>query len=102
MKTSRPVAGSAGDLLPSIFIQLIQVIPDKEVLAARRAAKRHRASTDAEFDSLAADFALHKNLDKPRRHEGTEKSVKGGTKRAPSLVETLKTFILLCVSVPLW
>lgn len=59
---SRSVAGTAGNLLPCIFIHFVEIILDRKVLAAHRAAQRHCASADAEFDSLAADLALHNTL----------------------------------------
>jgi hypothetical protein len=59
---SRPVAGTAGNLLPGLFVHFVEIILDREVLAARRAAQRYCASADVEFDSLAADLALHNTL----------------------------------------
>ena len=58
------VAGTAGDLLPRFFIQFIQILLDREFLAARRAAHGHFLSTDLEHHFLTADLALHRNLDK--------------------------------------
>jgi hypothetical protein len=59
---SRPVAGTAGNLLPRLFVHFVDIILNRKVLATRRAAQRHCASADAEFDSLAADLALHNTL----------------------------------------
>lgn len=59
---SRPVAGTEGNLLPHLFVHFIDIILDRKVLAARRAAQRHCASADSEFDTLAADLALHNAL----------------------------------------
>jgi hypothetical protein len=58
-----PVAGPAGDRLPRIRINVIDILFDQKDFAARRAAEGNRFSADAEFDFFAADLALHK---KPR------------------------------------
>lgn len=57
--TLRPVAGAAGDPLPGLLVYLVGVLLDRKFLAARRAAKYHIASTDAELDFLLANLALH-------------------------------------------
>jgi hypothetical protein len=64
---SRPVAGAAGDLLPGLVVDLVSVLLDRKILAAHRAAKYHVASTDAEFDFLLANRALHKNKITPEK-----------------------------------
>ncbi len=55
----RPGAGAAGDLFPGRVVDLIEVLLNGKFLAARRAAKCHRTSAEAELDFLAADLALH-------------------------------------------
>ena len=59
LESSRPIAGAAGDLLPGLVVNLVSVLPDRKFLAARRAAKYHIASTDAELDFLLANLTLH-------------------------------------------
>jgi hypothetical protein len=61
-EASRPVAGTAGNLLPRLFVHFVDIILDRKILAAHRAAQRHCASADPEFDFIAADLALHNNL----------------------------------------
>jgi hypothetical protein len=56
---SRSVAGTAGDLLPGLVVDQVSVLLDQKFLAARRAAKYHIASADAELDFLLANLALH-------------------------------------------
>jgi len=41
---SRPVAGTAGNLLPRLFVHFVDIILDRKILAAHRAAHRHCAS----------------------------------------------------------
>jgi hypothetical protein len=57
----RPVAGTAGDLLPRLLVDPVRIFLDRKVLAAPRAAKRYRPSADPEFDLFVADLAVHKN-----------------------------------------
>jgi hypothetical protein len=57
-----PVAGSTGDLFPHLFIDLVRILLDRKILAAHRAAKSHRSSTDPEFNFLAAELAFHGDL----------------------------------------
>ncbi len=56
---SRPVAGTAGNLLPRFYVHFVNIILDRKILAARRAAQRYCASADPKFDFLTADLALH-------------------------------------------
>jgi hypothetical protein len=58
----RPVAGTAGDLLPGLLVDPVRVLLDRKILAAPRAAKRDRPSADPELDRFAADLAVHKDL----------------------------------------
>ena len=57
---SCPVAGTAGNSLPRLLIDLICVLLDRKDLAARRAAKRDRSSADPEFNFFFAGLAFHK------------------------------------------
>jgi len=56
---SRPVARAARDFLPRRLVNFIKVRVDRELFAARRAAKHNRPSTDAKLYLLAANLALH-------------------------------------------
>lgn len=56
---SNPVAGPLGNLLPRFLVELVHILLDREVLAARRAAHRHRTSADPEKRFDAAYRALH-------------------------------------------
>ena len=56
---SRPVAGPVGNFLPRLLVALVHILLDREVLAARRAAYRHRTSADPEKRLAAAYCALH-------------------------------------------
>ena len=58
----RPVGGPPGDLFPCFLVQLVQVLLDRELLAAPRAAHGHGLSADLEHHVLAACFALHEYL----------------------------------------
>jgi len=69
---SCPVAGALGDPLPGFVVQLVEVLLDRELLAARRAAQGHRPSADPDHHVPAARFALHTNLDKHFRQVDTE------------------------------
>jgi hypothetical protein len=64
LDSSCAVTGTAGYLLPRFFIKFVQVLRDRELLAARRAAHGNLLSTDLEHHFLTADLALHRNLDK--------------------------------------
>jgi len=53
----RPVGRSAGDLFPHFIIHFVKVVLDRELFAARRAAKYHLASANTKLDLLAAILA---------------------------------------------
>jgi hypothetical protein len=59
---SRPVAGTARNLLPRFYVHFVNIIFDRKILAARRAAQHYCASANPEFDFLSADLALHNTL----------------------------------------
>ncbi len=73
---SRPVAGTAGDLLPGHLVDFIKVKIDREFFAARRAAKYYRFSADAKLDFFTADLALHENLKSGTKDFTTEATEK--------------------------
>ena len=56
---SSPVAGPTGNFLPRLLVELVHILLDRKVLAARRAAYRHRASADPEKRLAAAYCACH-------------------------------------------
>ncbi len=56
---SRPVAGTAGYLLPGSLVDFFKVQVDREFFAAGRAAEGNCFSTDAELNFFTADLALH-------------------------------------------
>ena len=62
LDSSGAVAGTEGYLLPRFIIKFVQVLLDRELLAARRAAHGNLLSTDLEYHFLTADLALHKDL----------------------------------------
>ncbi|HSQ78222.1 MAG TPA: hypothetical protein VLN91_04955 [Nitrospirota bacterium] len=68
---SRPVAGAAGDLLPGLLVDLVSILLDRKLFAARRAAKYYVPSTDAKLDFLLANLALHENLKRRCRMQDT-------------------------------
>jgi hypothetical protein len=63
---SRAIAGAAGDLFPRLFIDLVRILLDRKILAARRAAKGDGASADPKLDFFTARFAFHESLKKDR------------------------------------
>jgi len=63
-QASCPVAGTAGNLFPHLFIDLIRILLDRKILAAHRAAKGDGASADPKLDFLAARLAFHRSLKK--------------------------------------
>ncbi len=60
--TLRPIAGAAGYFLPHFLADIMEVIVDREDLAAHRAAKIYRTSADPEFNFFIAFLAFHENL----------------------------------------
>ena len=56
---SGPVAGTAGNLLPGLLVQLIDIFVYAENLAAVHAAQSYSPSADLEFYFPAAGLALH-------------------------------------------
>jgi hypothetical protein len=69
---SCPVAGAQRDPLPGLVVQLVEILLDRELLAARRAAQGHRPSADLDHHVLAARPALHENLTINISHRDTE------------------------------
>jgi hypothetical protein len=58
----RPAAGTGGDLLPGLFVYLVDIIGQRVSFAALHAAKAYRASTEEQQHFAAAVFALQSYL----------------------------------------
>jgi hypothetical protein len=90
-RASRAVAGAAGDLFPHLFIDLVRILLDRKILAARRAAKGDGASADPELDFLAAGLAFHENLKKNRRQVPVNRNQEKNALRSITILSWLLT-----------
>ena len=53
------IAGTAGYMLPGLFIHIVYIFVDGKALAALRAAQGYPLSADGQFNFPTALFAFH-------------------------------------------